>query len=71
MIRAGVFAFAVLGVIACATLGKAPADPAKLAADAHKASVDACRAYHAAVALGAPANDAADKACAAAQGLCD
>jgi hypothetical protein len=67
VIRAGILAFALLG---CAALGSAPVDAGKAAADAHAASVAACRAYHAAVALGVKPSDAADKACEAAQGLC-
>jgi outer membrane biogenesis lipoprotein LolB len=64
-------AYAVAFLPSCASLGKAPADPAAVAAKAHQVSVDACRAYHAAVALGAPSDPRADAACAAAQGLCE
>lgn len=70
-------AFALVGALAgacvafaCATAGRPALDPAKAAQDAHAASVAACRAYHAAVALGAPANAQADAACAVAQGVC-
>lgn len=63
-------ALASVFACACATLGREPVDPARAAADAHRVSVEACRAYHAAVALGAPANAEAETACKVAQGVC-
>lgn len=63
-------ALACVLACACATLGREPVDPARVAADAHRASVEACRAYHQAVALGLPPRGDAESACKAVQGVC-
>jgi hypothetical protein len=63
-------AFVIVGCAALKGADTAPVDPAKVAAEVHTKSVEACKAYHAAVALGLKPSPAADSACKAAQGVC-
>ena len=64
----------LIGAVACSALRAAdvpPASPAQVATDARRASVNACKAYHAAVAGGvAPADARADATCAVVEAVC-